>query len=77
MAEILFMSVFIRTKDQNVIDVNKTEWKVTQDPLESVPSVPEPEGKSKELKHTKQCDDRHFLNFILVHRHLIIPLVEI
>ena len=29
LAEILYMSVFIRTKDQNVIDVNKTEWKVT------------------------------------------------
>ena len=27
--EILLMSVFIRTKDQNVIDVNKTKWKVT------------------------------------------------
>ena len=75
------MSVFIRTKDQNVIDVNKAEYKVTYDlihhSLESVPGIPETKGKAEKLERTEWCDDRHFLNVILVHRYLIIPLVEI
>ena len=29
LAKVLYMSVYIRTKDEDVVNIDKTEWKVT------------------------------------------------
>ena len=46
-------------------------------PLKGVPGVPESKGEAEKLEHAKWCDDCCFLNVILAHGYLIIPLVGI
>ena len=61
LAEMVYMSVEIRTEDQDIIDIYKTKQKVTKDliyhPLEGVPGVTESIRNAEELAHTKWNND--------------------
>ena len=81
LAEMVYMSVEIRTEDQDIIDIYKTKRKVTKDlihhPLEGVLGVPESKRKAEEFKHTKLHNDLCFLDVVFTHGHLIITFVQI
>ena len=63
-AEKVYMSVEIKTEDQDIINIYKTKRKVTKDlihhPLEGVPGFPESERKAEDLEHTKRHNDNCF-----------------
>ena len=75
------MSIQIRTEDQYIVEIEETEWNVTQyliyHPLKSIPSVPESKGEAEEFEHTKRHDNRRLFNVILAHGHLVTVLVQI
>ena len=65
--------------DENIINVDKTEGKITQDEvhhaLKGVLSIPKAKGHPQKLKHPKGGDNSCLLNVLRGHRNLIIPLL--
>ena len=59
--EVVFVVGEIFAKDENVIKVDKTEGKLTQDEvhhvLKGVPSITEAKGHPQKLKHPKGGDN--------------------
>ena len=71
----------VLAKDENVIDIDKTERQLTQDKvlhtLESIPCIPEAKRHSQKLKHTKGGNYSCLLDVLGCHWNLIIPLLEV
>ena len=71
----------ILAKDENVVNVDKTEGKLTQDKvhhmLKGVPSILEAKGYPQKLKHPNGGDYSLLLDVLRGHMNLIKPLLEV
>ena len=71
----------VLAKDENIIKVDKTEGKLTQDEvhhaLKDVSSILEAKGYPQKFKHSKGGDYSLLLDVLGGLRNLLIPLLEV
>ena len=81
LAEMVEVGTAVRTGDQDVIQVDKTERETVEDPvhepLEGLGGVPQTEGHPEELEQTKGGDDGGLGDVIGGHGDLVVPLKEV
>ena len=79
--EMILMRREILGEDMNIIHVDKTEGKITQNlihkALKHVASVSEAKGHAKELEHPKGGDDGGLLDVLQRNRYLIVTFLEV